>query len=163
DYPELLALLSQQIDQTLTLTIERPGAEGEDASAEPLEVKLPPRPMRGVGLVMTMGPVVSIQQGSPAERAGLQVGDIIESVQGEPVRDPMLLPNTLTRLAGQTVEMTVLRGDSARRTSVTLQVHPQPARQYQRDFAPWSPVASFAIGAAYQVLNEVARVEPGSA
>jgi serine protease Do len=65
--------------------------------------------------------VVSVRAGSPAERAGLSVGDVILSVGDEAVADPRSLARTITRAeAGSTVELTVQHHQRTRRIVVEL-------------------------------------------
>ncbi|MEF2278582.1 trypsin-like peptidase domain-containing protein [Deinococcus sp. YIM 134068] len=72
--------------------------------------------MRGrVGLT-----VVQVEGGSPAEAAGLRVGDILLALDGEGMRHPRELLERVRELAGQTVTARVLRGGEE--TDVTLTV-----------------------------------------
>jgi regulator of sigma E protease len=158
DYPKLAKVLARQVDQDLALTVVRPG-EQRGQSDQRLSVLLPARPVRGVGLGMKIGPIVSIQKGSPAARAGLQIGDVITEVDGQRVIEPMKLAEKLRQLAGSPIEFVVRRKDQSQPVRVT--VTPEPPEQFQQRFSGWSPVGAFAVGIAYQVDNEVAWVEPG--
>ena len=84
-----------------------------------LPVELPatlPREDRtgGVGLM-----VATIEGGSPAERAGLLVGDVLFGAAGEPVDDTGSLPDVLAR-AGNSVHLRVLRGGAIFEIEVDL-------------------------------------------
>ncbi|MBC7925713.1 MAG: serine protease [Bryobacteraceae bacterium] len=58
---------------------------------------------------------------TPAGKAGVLVGDILLSVGGVPVRDPMDLRAALAQhMAGETIQLTLLRGGERRELSVTL-------------------------------------------
>ena len=59
---------------------------------------------------------------SPAARAGLQVGDEIEAVDGEPVRSFTALAGLLSPRPGEAVTLSVRRGD--RRLALTLTPEP---------------------------------------
>ncbi|WP_216323155.1 S1C family serine protease [Deinococcus aestuarii] len=64
--------------------------------------------------------VVQVEEGSPAQQAGLRVGDILLALGGEGVRHPRELLERVRDLAGQTVTARVLRGGEE--TDVTLTV-----------------------------------------
>lgn len=64
--------------------------------------------------------VVQVEGGSPAEAAGLRVGDILLALGGEGVRHPRELLERVRELAGQSVTARVLRGGEE--TDVTLTV-----------------------------------------
>jgi putative serine protease PepD len=69
-----------------------------------------------VGLV-----VDEVQPGGPAAAAGLQVGDLVTEVDGDPARDTeQLVLLTLTHDAGDTVTFTVRRGDDTREVELAL-------------------------------------------
>ena len=58
---------------------------------------------------------------SPAEEAGIEVGDIITAVDGEKVRDAGDLRTTVgLKRSGETVKVTVLRNGKTKRISATL-------------------------------------------
>jgi serine protease Do len=72
--------------------------------------------------------IEKVSEGSPAERAGLQAGDVIVRVNG----DEITSSRKLTRLIGEispdhTARITVARGGSEREISVTLGRRPTPA------------------------------------
>ena len=68
----------------------------------------------GVGLM-----VATIEGGSPAERVGLLVGDVLFDAAGEPVNDTESLLDVLAR-AGNCVHLRVLRGGVIFETEVDL-------------------------------------------
>lgn len=110
---ELTQRLQANWEDPVTLTVERKGMDSE-ASAKTLEVTLPPVPVKSFGLGFQPGPVVAIQAGSPGEKAGVQVGDVITAVNGETVTDGLKLPSMIARLAGQEITLSLSRsGDSA--------------------------------------------------
>ena len=70
--------------------------------------------------------VAAVQKGSPAEHAGLQAGDAIEQVNGEPVRDVVDFESRLLRKsAGEEVSLTFQRGGKSRSATVTLAAVPK--------------------------------------
>ena len=64
--------------------------------------------------------VVSVADGSPAERAGVLIGDVLLSASGQRLRRPTDLLDALTTVAdGKTVELERLRGDAIGKSVVT--------------------------------------------
>ena len=68
--------------------------------------------------------VGSIEDGSPAAAAGVQVGDIIVGVAGAAVSDPESLRLALGDRPGEAVELTVVRGGAKQAIAVTLGSRP---------------------------------------
>ena len=71
--------------------------------------------------------VEKVTEGSPAEKAGIQAGDVIVRVNG----DDITSSQKLTRLVGEispdhTARITVFRGGSERELTVTVGKRPQP-------------------------------------
>ncbi len=65
--------------------------------------------------------VQSVRPGGPAEKAGIQAGDVITSVAGQQVPDPATLSTVLATLTvGQTVPVVLQRGGASRTVQVTL-------------------------------------------
>ncbi|HYV01287.1 MAG TPA: PDZ domain-containing protein, partial [Actinomycetota bacterium] len=77
---------------------------------------------RAVGLPEAEGLLVRfVEEGSPAEAAGIQQGDLIVGAGGEPVTNADELLRVLDGLQpGTTVELELLRGTDERSASVTL-------------------------------------------
>jgi serine protease Do len=71
--------------------------------------------------------ITSVVQGSPADKSGLQQGDVITAVNGQEIADTGGLLNIISASqAGQTVEITYQRGSSQAKVSVTLAESPPP-------------------------------------
>lgn len=65
--------------------------------------------------------IANIEPGSPAERAGLQVGDVITAVDGHPVQGATDLRNRIGLTpAGSAISLTLKRGDTEQTISVTI-------------------------------------------
>ena len=75
-----------------------------------------------LGLKEVRGAIVGdVTAGSAAERAGLQRGDVILAVDGQPVADSNALRNRIASTApGTTVTLTILRDGSDRTVTATL-------------------------------------------
>ncbi|NOX62982.1 MAG: PDZ domain-containing protein [Chloroflexi bacterium] len=65
--------------------------------------------------------ITAVAPGSPAEQAGLQPGDVIESVNGETVRGLEAISEVIRAHAGQEIEIVVLRDDEP----VALRLRPR--------------------------------------
>ena len=168
DNAEFQKLLAHHPDDAVRISVERPKhAEGEkpakDGPTETLEISVPPRPLQTLGLVMKMGPITAIQENSVAAAAGLRAGDQIVSIDGQPVGDPITLPERIRRMAGNPVEFTIERkGEDGKVKQVTQTITPRTPDWSEVSSAPNSPQAVTALGIAYSVLNEIDSVEPGS-
>lgn len=154
-YAEIHRYFAANTDRPIRLALRR---AGDDRPGELVHSVLQPNPMRHLGVVMKMGPVCAIQDGSPA--AGhLREGDVILKIDGQPAGDPMRLPDRLRRRAGQSISVTVLRdGKEVHLEGIRL----RKADRYDESAIPDSPVAVAELGVAYAVLNEVAEVLPDS-
>jgi len=65
--------------------------------------------------------VQSVRTGGPAEKAGIQAGDVITSVAGQQIPDPATLSTVLAGLnVDQTVPVVLQRGGASRTVQVTL-------------------------------------------
>ncbi len=181
-YADLVAALARHTDESLKFVVERtekladedgaaPDAE-EDAEpkspppTERVEIEVPPRPMRTLGLVMKMGRITAVQAKSPAADAGLREGDFITGIDGQPPGDPMRLPEVLRRRAGETITIELKREGSAGEdetieTQVTLR-KPKWAEGAGTLILPGGPVGVPVLGIAYKVLNIVDTTEKDS-
>ncbi|WP_162301606.1 S1C family serine protease [Nesterenkonia muleiensis] len=91
-----------------------PEVNEHNLSAEPEE--LLPVPGFSVG-----GLVVGVAEGSPAEEAGIQTGDIIEAVEGRPIDDATNLTAIIREYRqGETITLTVVRDGERTEIDVTL-------------------------------------------
>ena len=160
-YAELIAVLSRAMSKPVTLTVvRRQQGPKPDGPSETLSVELPAEPARTTGLVMTPRTISAVQTESPAAAAGLQAGDRLVSIDGEPVGDPLTLDTRLASRAGQTVTLTIGRDGAADRT---VEITPRAVTWIDNE-ANWpaSPASIGALGIALVVDSLVAAVEPGS-
>jgi len=68
-----------------------------------------------------------VKPGSAADKVGIEVGDVVTSFDGQPIRDfPHLAEAVRRHRAGDTVTMTVIRAGSAYELDVVLGRRPQP-------------------------------------
>jgi regulator of sigma E protease len=171
---QLTALLMQKPSGNLTLTIEREeklpkGAKPGDKTPKTThQVVVEPRPVMETGIVVGMGPITAVRKNSPAESAGLHVGDQIESINGEPVGDPLTLGQRLLPFVGKTVTIVVNRPTKEKpvrkELTATLEAPRNllPLDYYASYSSSGVDMAAEPLGIAYEVTNVVASVVPGS-
>ncbi|WP_425395358.1 site-2 protease family protein [Aeoliella sp.] len=168
------AHLAGSAKEPITLTLQPKAKKGEKTKPEPVDVTIEPNRAEYVGLVMKMGPIVGVQDGSPAAEAGLKTGDTITAINGEPIGmvdettvgwDPRTLADRLGEMgrSGETVELTVRRAsDDKSPTTETIRVPLRHAQWYEMPLSKKSPMSAPALGIAYYLLNEVVGIVPGS-
>lgn len=89
-------------------------------------VPLPPALQQKLGLTQETGlMVISVEPGTPAERGGLLLGDILIGLDGQPVRDTDDLPALLTSdRVGKATPVQVIRGGELRVLTVIIGERP---------------------------------------
>ena len=73
--------------------------------------------------------ISSVSAGSPAEKAGLKAGDVVQSVAGQPVYTPEDLVEAIRTRPGQSFPMTIERDGKTQTVSVT----PDPVKEKSPD------------------------------
>jgi regulator of sigma E protease len=157
-YAQLKAALDRHVAQAVTLSIVRQEKDKHQKAAHDstLTESLPPRPMLDLGLVMRMGEISALRDGSPAEAAGVRVGDRLTAVDGQPIGDPLELPQKLAAKAGKTVTLTLERGGQ----KVELSVKQLAEFTFEQTRGENDPVGVPTLGLAYRVESRVAAVGP---
>jgi regulator of sigma E protease len=126
----------------------RPILLGIDRGGRPLTIEVTPRAltkfeMGDIGILPELNPeVVSVLDGSPAKEAGLQVGDVVLAVNGQPRMPYDKMIETIR--TGQPIAFDIARGDQ--RLSMTI--------------TPRSIDDLVRIGAQFEQYERV-RIEPG--
>jgi len=98
-------------------------SRGESVSRPRLGIAVAPsivarRLRRSVGLTERDGLLVrGVEDGSPADRAGIREGDLLVEAAGRPLTDADSLPAILAE-AGMPIELKIVRGDEERSISV---------------------------------------------
>jgi regulator of sigma E protease len=174
-YGGLFAALATKRDQPITLTVIRDGKTpagdpfGMVEGGERLDLTVAADPMERLGIVPTLGPVVAVEKGSPADEAGLKPGDQITAIdgvaigsagEGEPALDPVTLDERLEAVAerGEGVGITVNRGGE----TVELSMNPRVVTWQSLAVTENAPQTYDAIGAACELRAEVAALIGGS-
>ena len=95
-WTEVAPILNAHRAETLDITVSRP-APKETPKAAPtvVQMKLPPAPVKTLGLRLELGKITAIRNDSPAAKAGVKTGDRLVKVNGNDVGltlDPQRLP-----------------------------------------------------------------------
>ena len=186
-YREFAAELARLPSQPLQVTVRRKpkladgvdatkSADGKPAVPE-LTFEVPPQALHRFDFDMQMGPITSVRDGSPAAKAGLVAGDVVELVDGKKdgagasgaeMWTAQSLPEYLRRAAteGREVEITVQRPTAdGKSVQVALRVKPVVPTTINSVYPARSlgtPMGADEIGIAYRIGNEIAAVRPST-
>lgn len=141
----------------LKLKLERK-IDKESEATEEVEVEIPTVPYRETGLVMEISPIRGIRSGSPAEKAGLKVGDKLLSLNGEPLGDGYTLTSRETKWAGETIEVVIER-DGKEETKSIETVVPQG---FSSEYLPGYEIGLQTLGLTFDLTTTIADVLPDS-
>jgi len=116
----------------------------------------------GVQIVQgTDGPTVeSVIAGSPAEKAGLQRGDVIKSIDGTSVSNPQAVRDALNgKNPGDTVTVSITRNGNAQTVKVTLEAPPEALPQAypmlpELNGIPTDQLFSHLLGGSFQFKDK---------
>jgi len=149
-------LLEAIAAQPLTLTVSR--TDKDTKKTENVDVVVPPQPMRWLGFTVRIGPVTAIRDQSPADKAGINVGDVIYGINGVTVGDPLTLPTRFAQLGKK--ELTLNVWHKRERTSKYEQrefvVTPNSTEINASRIGP--DLALEGIGLSYTIRNVVWKV-----
>jgi regulator of sigma E protease len=129
------------------------------AADQLLDVVLPPTKLRVLGCAMQVGPILGVRAGTPAARAGFQAGDVLVTIAGQEIGDPLTLAQRMLPLVGQEIKVGVRR--SGGEALVALRVTPEPPVAYEENFGPGSLVALQSLGVAFRVEPVIQVVDAG--
>ncbi len=169
-FVDLVKAMSDFRSEEVILTVQRT-AEKKSEEAKTVTVTLKPQPYRETGLRLEIGKIVAVAKGSPADKAGIRMGDkITQVIAGGQARqlatdiDPLRLPEELRKLAGEEIEIEVKReGAGGGSETITLKLTPQDKTNWlPSGIMPTEPTAADSIGVAYSVLPQVIQVIPDS-
>ena len=161
-YAELTSRLASQTEGPLKLEV---WSEGDKSKSKTVTVH--DNFFRTLGLSMDTGPITAVQIGSVAEKAGLQKGDKLASINGRIVGtelNPLKLPNEFARLHGQEVSVTVARQSTGGpQIPVTVNLVPENIPGWtEQPLNEGDPLSIPAIGVAFHTIPIVLAVEPDS-
>ena len=161
DHHDLTAYLAQQVDKPVTLRVERKPEKKGDV-AQTFDIQVPAQHRRTIGAIMEYGPITAIRPDSPAARAGFREGDILKTINDEPLGDPMMLPHQLRPWHGKEIEIGVLRSNVP--DLVKIRVTPETPKTFDWDWAamPRAPMSTEALGVAFTVSSVIKEVQVDS-
>ncbi len=173
---EMMTRFVALADQAIDVTIRRQAEDGvpspgpSDDTGDELTIKVAPTPAKRLGLVMSAGPIAAIQKGSPAEDAGLEAGDQILAIDGQPLASPNTAdgidPVTIARqlaASQQPVTMVVQRATKDDESPAPREVTITPrAVTWLEQPGLGGPMPVPALGIALRVEPTVAAVIAGS-
>lgn len=159
---EMAAELASKRDQAVTMTVVRTDDKKQENK---IDIQVPPNPLASLGFWFEWGAVTSIQVESPAATAGIQVGDRIVKIDGQPVGDLLTVDQRMTQLLRdnkQSVVLTIERSDNTGAAANNLEIEIQPRQP--RSFARLGeePFIVDSWGIAIPLLDKVAGVEANS-
>jgi regulator of sigma E protease len=161
-YHEIGEYLGRQRGQTVQVAVERATGEGGDArkAVERTTIAVGPQPLRELDFSMGMGPIVAVQEDSPAANAGIRPGERIEKIDGAPVGDAMTLSDRLERRLRRDPSVTLTLAANGQRRDVAVELREPNTYRF---VAPSDAVLGVpTLGIAYTVSNRVA-LRPGGA
>ncbi len=162
-FHELERLLVERASEPITFIVERTEEDSEaGTSTRELEITVPPQPLKVTGITFQVGPVEAIREGSPAEAAGVKVGDILLSVDDKPIGDPLSLPIRFREWTDQEVTLQVERKENGESKSIDLVVRPDGRQRKSAYYSAGSLVGVESIGIAVSVTNKITAVKNGS-
>jgi Do/DeqQ family serine protease len=99
--------------------------------------------------------VTNVQSGGPAEKAGIQRGDVITAVNNQPISDPNSLRNTVAGMApGSKTTVTVLRNGKDQTLPISLAELPdRPREDSEETSGNEGPTSSDKFGLSLQVFT----------
>ncbi|ALK09186.1 DegQ family serine endoprotease [Blastochloris viridis] len=114
----------------------------------------------GLGLSRPVGALVAdVPAGTPAAKGGLQRGDVIIAVDGQPVDDPAGLGFKLaTRPVGGKAAFTVHRGNREQQLTIALEAPPESSGREQLVIKARSPFAGVTVAALDAALADEMRL-----
>ncbi|MBM82630.1 MAG: RIP metalloprotease RseP [Planctomycetaceae bacterium] len=160
-FPQLQDFLARNRSKTLDFYVKREG-QGDLA-----KVTVTPNRFRTLGLWMDIEKIAAIRSGSPADKAGFEVGDKIAQIDGKDVGSvihALQLPGYFAEQQGKEVTVAVSRAsDGGADKLVELKVVPADIPGWiERPNAQNIPLSIPSIGVAYHLTTQVLKVKEGS-
>ncbi len=154
DASDLFNRLQQSDGQPVTLTVLR----GEQQT--PTDITFTPDLTADQTASETHPVVLDVSDGSPAQAAGLQTGDLIVAFNGESVADYQQLQQLTSQNLDQNVTLTVWRNGETQQVSLTPRSNP-PSGQGSMGISISTGAVNSGLGIAFQEgLHSQLRAQP---
>ena len=155
---DLRRLLARDSDKDAMFKLERKTGEGETEKTETIETTVAPNPMRRLGFSVGWLPVSAIKKGSPAELAGLKIGDEVYTIDGNPRGDLLTFEKRMILVARDNGSVDL----AIKRNGETISVVVKPVvPNLLSDKGPNQPLAIDSIGIAIPMTSVIESVELG--
>lgn len=156
---DLRQVLTRDAAKVANFTLRRTTGEGDDATTELIETSIPPNPYRVFGFAMQWEDIKVIKEGSPAEAAGLKVGDSIKTINGQPRGDLLTLDVRMVEMLqnSQDVVLQIVRDGK----EIEVPIQPVLPKLFP-DAGPDKPIAIESLGVAIQLGRSIESIQPDS-
>ena len=154
---DLQQTLARSQHKPITLTVSRLDESGKKITKD---IVLGVDASERFGLELSMGPITCMQEGSPARLAGLKVGDVIKTINGDPVGDPLTLPIRILEYMDESehLQLTVERDSSIEQ----LQIAPEAPKMLSSVRRRNGPIGLDPLGLGYVMHPTVTGIVPSS-
>ncbi|MBO0344805.1 DegQ family serine endoprotease [Roseibium sp. CAU 1637] len=103
--------------------------------------------------------VTKVYPGSPADRSGLEVSDLVVAVDGKEVTDPNSFGYRFaTRPMGGTTDFTIVRGSKERHLEISMEAAPETTARDMRVIKGYSPFAGTTVMNLSPAVSEELRL-----
>lgn len=163
-YSELKRHLTRNFDRPVEFTVRRvSNPKGETPSFEEKRIVIEPNPIRDLGFAFEVGPIVALRKNSAAADAGLQAGDLIIEIAGEPFGNPLTLDQRLILMERDGVKSVSVKIERMTETGGELLTLDVELRLPKVDGSSDEGMYSFeTLGIACRILPTVASVNSDS-
>lgn len=140
DWQKILLAVVNRMGETSSMQMQTVLPNGQQTKNYSLNIQhwtvngLNPDPLEGLGIVPYQPAIPAviavIQKNSPADKAGLQVGDKILTLHGQPIKDWMDLMKYIQNHPGDVMQLLILR--QGKEQLITAQIEAKRATNFKR-------------------------------
>ncbi len=163
NFTQLVNYLAVKRKESVTFHVQRL----DEPDSELVEISVKPNPFNTLGIWMDIGTITSIQDDSPAAKAGFQIHDKITKINNKTLGteiNPLHLPYIFADYQGQEVTVSVSRPAKVGETKeIDLKVTPRKKNGWiSAPSSEGEPLSVPALGIAYHLVPSVLKIEPDS-